>query len=216
MYKTVFFDLDGTLTDSKMGIINGVIYALKKFNIEEKAENLLAFIGPPLYESFIKYYNFTPEKSKMAVEFYREYFKDIGIFENSLYNGVKELLERLKKEGLTLVLATSKPEVFAFRVLDYFELTKSFEYKFGATFSRERDSKEAVIKYALSKVNVNKSETIMVGDREHDIYGAKVNGLDSIGVLYGYGGVEELTKEGATYLANTVEEIFDIITKKNG
>ena len=212
-YKYLFFDLDGTLTDSAEGITNSVEYALNKFGIiiKDKSE-LNRFVGPPLVPAFMEFYGFDEPDAKKAVEYYRERFKDIGIFENRVYDGIKGLLEDLKNKGYTLVVATSKPETFAKRIADHFDLTKYFTYIAGATFDGRISTKTEVIEYAIKALGLkDRSEIIMIGDRHHDVEGAKETGLDSLGVLYGYGNREELEKAGATYIAPTVEDIASIL-----
>ena len=212
-YKYLFFDLDGTLTDSAEGITNSVEYALNKFGIiiKDKSE-LNRFMGPPLVPAFMEFYGFDEPDAKKAVEYYRERFKDIGIFENRVYDGIKGLLEDLKNKGYTLVMATSKPETFAKRIADHFDLTKYFTYIAGATFDGRISTKAEVIEYAIKALGLkDRSEIIMIGDRHHDVEGAKETGLDSLGVLYGYGNREELEKAGATYIAPTVEDIASIL-----
>lgn len=210
MYRTVLFDLDGTLTDPGEGITNSVAYSLKKFGIDvaDKKE-LYKFIGPPLVDSFMNYYGFSEEKAELAVEYYREYFRDTGIFENRVYDGIPELLAEIKESGRKIVLATSKPEAFAKRILAHFELDKYFDVAAGATMDTSRSKKSDVIKYALELCgNPDKTQTVMIGDRKHDIIGAKQNGLDSIGVLYGYGDFDELHAAGADYIAESVADII--------
>lgn len=208
-YDTVLFDLDGTLTDPGKGITNSVAYALKKYGIPiDDPKTLYGFIGPPLTDSFQKYYGFSEKQAVEAVGFYREYYTDKGIFENAVYEGIPELLESLQKAGKKILLATSKPEVFAKQILRHFGLDGYFTCVAGATLDSSRVKKDAVIAYALEKSGVtNRSTAVMIGDREYDILAAKAFGLDSIGVLFGYGSKEELTAAGATYLAETVEEI---------
>ncbi|MBQ3045731.1 MAG: HAD family hydrolase [Clostridia bacterium] len=211
-YETVLFDLDGTLTDPGVGITNSVAHALKKYGItvEDKTE-LYKFIGPPLHESFEKYYGFSREEALQAVEYYREYYRDRGIYENIVYDGVEDMLKSLCESGKKIILATSKPEVFAREILRHFNLDQYFYYAAGANLDGTRTNKAEVIEYALHEGGVSdKSTAVMVGDREHDIIGASKNGLDSIGVLFGYGSREELEAAGAAYIAATVEEINDI------
>ena len=212
-YKYLLFDLDGTLTDPAEGITNSVIHALKKWGIEvEDRSELYCFIGPPLSASFKKYYGFSEEKSLKCVEYYREYFRDKGIFENNVYDGIPELLNRLQKDGKILILATSKPEVFAKRILDHFDLAKYFDFVVGASMDESRNKKADVIRYALDVAKIeNKGQVLMIGDRDQDMMGAQVNGLDSLGVLYGYGDFEELSASGAKYIAETVEEILEYV-----
>lgn len=212
MYKTVLFDLDGTLTDPGLGITNSVAYALKKYGIEvEEREKLYSFIGPPLNDSFKKYYGFSDEKAMEAIMYYREYFSDKGIFENEVYDGIKELLRRVKASGRKIILATSKPEKFALRILEHFELTEFFDVVAGASMDEKRNKKGDVIKYALEKGCLTPEDAVMIGDREHDILGAQENGIDTIGVLYGYGSRDELEKAGAMHIAETVNDIFDLL-----
>lgn len=213
MYNTVLFDLDGTLTDPGIGITNSVAYALKKRNIHvtDRTE-LYKFIGPPLKDSFMKYYGFSESDAELTVEYYREYFREKGIFENEVYEGIERLLTAIKEAGLKIALATSKPEEFAVRILEHFGLTEYFDFIAGATMDSSRSEKGKVIKYALEKLDIkNPTSAIMVGDREQDIIGAKENGLDSIGVLFGYGSREELTKAGATYIAENVEALLKLL-----
>ena len=213
MYNYILFDLDGTLTDPGRGITNSVAYALEKFgvSVSDKKE-LYKFIGPPLTDSFEKYYGFSEEDALIAVEYYREYFKPKGIYENEIYSGVPELLKSLKESGKTVILATSKPEIFAIEILKYFGIDAYFDFVAGATLDKTRNKKGDVIAYALESMNVtDKSKCLMIGDRDQDINGAKQNGIDSLGVLYGYGDFEELSNAGATYIAKTVDEIIKYV-----
>lgn len=212
MYKTVLFDLDGTLTDPGLGITNSVAYALKKYGIEvSDREKLYSFIGPPLKDSFKKYYGFSDEKAMEAIMYYREYFSDKGIFENEVYDGIKELLRRVKESGRKIVLATSKPEEFALRILEHFELTEFFDVVAGASMDEKRNKKGDVIKYALEKGCLTPEDAVMIGDREHDVLGAQENGIDTIGVLYGYGSRDELEKAGAMHIAETVDDVYTLL-----
>lgn len=209
MYQNILFDLDGTLTDPGVGITNSAMYALEKWNIKvaERSE-LYKFIGPPLRDSFMNFYNFSEEQAEQAIIYYREYFRVKGIFENEVYPGIVELLQKLKADGKKIVLATSKPEEFAIRILKHFDLFEYFDFVGGALMDGVRNKKGEVIQYVLESAGITDlSTTVMIGDREHDIIGAKENGLDSIGVLFGYGSREELTEAGATHIAETVEDI---------
>lgn len=209
MYQTILFDLDGTLINPALGITNSLAYALEKFNIEvtDKKE-LYRFIGPPLQDSFENFYHFSKEDSLKAVDFYRDYFRHKGLYENEVYQGIPDLLERLKAQGKKLLVATSKPEEFARQILKHFELFDYFDLVAGASMDGSRRLKGDVIAHALTSAQVSDlSAAIMIGDREHDIIGAKKNGLDAIGVLYGFGNREELKKAGATYIATNVEEL---------
>jgi phosphoglycolate phosphatase len=212
-YKYILFDLDGTLTDPAIGITNSVMYALAKYGIKVKDRTeLYKFIGPPLLDSFEKYYGLSKEQSKTAVEYYREYYRDKGIFENLIYDGLEDLLKKLKSDNRILIVATSKPEVFAKQILEHFNIAKYFTYIAGSNLDGTRVKKEEVIKYAHESCNIiDLSKVIMVGDREHDIIGAKKIGIDSIGVLFGYGDRNELEKAGATFIVDTVKGIGDVI-----
>ena len=213
MYKYLLFDLDGTLTNPGLGITNSVMYALKKFdiNVEDRTE-LYKFIGPPLRDSFETFYGFSSEKSELAVQYYREYYKEQGLYENEVYNGIPELLTQLKVQGKSLIVATSKPEAFSVEILKHFKLYDYFDFVSGATMDTTRNKKADIIKYAMESSNISeKSSAIMIGDREHDIIGAKENELDSIGVLFGYGSLDELQKTGATYIAEKPMDILKYV-----
>ncbi len=212
MFNTVLFDLDGTLTDPGRGITNSVAHSLKKFGIEvEDKKELYKFIGPPLYDSFMKYYGFSKEKAETAVSYFREYFRDTGIFENEVYDGIPNLLEEIKNSGRKIILATSKPEEFAKRILSHFSLDKYFEFVAGATMDSSRVEKGDVIAYALKESGYSSENAVMIGDKMHDILGAKENELASIGVLFGYGSRDELENAGADFIAETVDDIIKFI-----
>lgn len=213
MYQYIFFDLDGTLTDPGIGITNSVMYALKKWNIEvaDRSE-LYKFIGPPLVDSFEKYYGFSKEEAEQAVVYYREYFREKGLYENTIYDGSEKLLADLKASGKKVVLATSKPQEFAEIILKHFQIDRYFDVVAGATMDGTRSKKTDVILYALAACGVeDKSQVVMVGDREHDIIGAKNAGLDSIGVLCGYGDREELETAGATHVVEKIEDVWEFV-----
>lgn len=213
MYQYVLFDLDGTLTDPFEGITNSVVHALKRYNIEvtDKKE-LRCFIGPPLVESFMKYFGFTESDAKDAVEVYREHFGTKGLFENELYDGIPQMLRELKSRGKTIIMATSKPEVYARRIAEHFDIAKYFDYMAGSELNGVRVAKTEVIEYALDTLGITERENcIMVGDRLHDINGAKKSNMHSIGVLWGYGSEKELKDAGADYICNSVEKLTDII-----
>ena len=205
--NTILFDLDGTLTDPMEGITKAVQYALKKYGIiEEDLWNLTKFIGPPLAESFEKYYGLSKEDAEKAVIVYREYFAPIGKFQNVVYDGIEEMLKTLKKQGFTIALATSKPEVFAREILEHFHLDTYFDFAGGALFNG-RENKDEVITYVLNELQAEKEKVMMVGDRLHDVIGAKKNGLPCVGVLYGYGSREELEEAGVHHIVENVEEL---------
>lgn len=212
-YDIFFFDLDGTITDSAQGITNSVIYALKKYGIEEEDYGKLCkFIGPPLTDSFQEYYGFSKERSEEAVGYYREYYKDKGIFENRVYEGFEEVAKKLRESGKTLVVATSKPEPFARKIIDYFGLAEYFDYVAGMELDGRRGSKEEVINYALKACRIkDKRRVLMIGDRRHDVAGARAAGIDCAGVLYGFGTKEELKAAGASYIIEKPEGILKFI-----
>ncbi len=208
--KHILFDLDGCLTDSFEGISNCVIYAMEKFGVKiEDVSSIRPFVGPPLVYSFEKYMNLSKEDAHKATEYYRERYKDIGIFENRVYEGVEEMLSSLKKDGYKISLCTSKPQPFAKRIMEKFGLDKYFDNIFGATFDEKISKKEDVIKYVLE--NIKEKDAIMVGDTHFDVTGAHKNNIKCIGVLYGYGTKEELIGAKADFLAELPEKIYEII-----
>ena len=210
----IFFDLDGTLTDSGPGIVASVAYALRKLGVEPpEPEQLRPFIGPPLLWSFSHFYGFDEEKSKEAVRLYREYFTAGGMFENSVYPGIPDALDRLRAAGFRLAAATSKPELFSRQIISHFGLDGYFETICGASMDETRTDKADVICYAMDTLGVAPEESLMVGDREHDVLGAKAVGLPCLGVLWGYGSREELTNAGASLLAETPEDMAGLILR---
>lgn len=211
MADLILFDLDGTLTESGIGITRSVAHSLRKFGIEETDQARLdRFVGPPLIDSYVRYYGFSHEQAVLAVEYYREYYAVTGIFENRVYDGVETMLRELNAAGKTCVLATSKPEHYAVQIMEHFGLSRYFSCVAGATMDEKRTNKAEVIAYALEKAGAS-GKAIMVGDRRHDIEGAQAHGLPSIGVLYGYGSREELEQAGATYIAATAEDILKFV-----
>lgn len=212
-FQTVLFDLDGTLTDSGPGITNAARYALHKFGIDEAdPKKLEQFIGPPLWDSFEKFYGLTKDDAEKAVVSFREYYLEKGKFENAVYTGIPAVLKALQDSGKTLIVATSKPEVTAKEILEHFELTHYFSCIAGGDLEGMRAKKADVIRYALACCPVSDlSEVIMIGDREHDIFGAKAVGVASLGVLYGYGSRNELEQAGADFIAGTVQEIGQLL-----
>ncbi len=206
-YSVILFDLDGTVTDSGPGIMNGAAYALRRFGIEETdVQALRRFVGPPLYDSFSIFYGLSREDSYKAVDYYREYYNDGGgIFENSVYEGMEEALKMLQAAGKKLLIATSKPEISAKRVLEHFKLSDYFFYIAGADMEGTRVKKSDIVEYALREAGALdcREKVLMVGDREHDVIGAAENGLECMGVTYGYGSREELESAGAVYIADS-------------
>lgn len=209
MKQYLLFDLDGTISDPKVGITKSVQYALEAFGIHvANADDLCPFIGPPLRESFMTFYGMDEKGAEAAVAKYREYFADKGIFENELYEGIPAMLETLRGKGKTLMLATSKPTVYAQRILVHFGIEGFFSFVGGSELDGRRSKKNEVIDYVLKENRITQLDSaIMVGDREHDIIGAVKTGLQSIGVLYGYGDYEELAQAGATRIVSTVAEL---------
>lgn len=212
MKQYLLFDLDGTLTDPMVGITSSVQYALEKFGIHVRyLKELIPFIGPPLAESFRKFYGFSKEDAERAIQYYREYYAPKGIFENEVYEGIPEMLAHLTEAGFTLLVATSKPTVFARKVLKYFGMEDYFSFVGGSELDGSRTKKAEVISYILKTCGIEAKEAIMIGDRRHDIEGGKACGLESVGVLYGYGTEQELTEAGADHIIRTVAELEDYL-----
>ncbi len=210
-YKYVLFDLDGTLDDPFEGITKSVEYAMKKFGVECDRKSLGGFIGPPLTESFTKYFGLSEKEAVTAVEYYREYYRPTGIFEVSIYEGIPELLAALKGAGCELILATSKPIVFADMILEKFGLKQYFAATFGSELDGTRVKKAEVIAYAHEKYPFDKAKAIMVGDRKHDVMGAHECGIPCIGVTFGYGDRCEHEKAGAEYVAESVNQLSALL-----
>ncbi len=214
-YTIALFDLDGTVTDSGPGILNSIRYALSKYKLPVPPEKVLrTFIGPPLKEQFQAVCALTEEESARMVEAYREYYTDKGIFENSVYRGVPELLEQLQKAGVRILMATAKPEEFAKRIAEHFGFAKYFEFIGGARMDGRRTDKHEVIEYVLASCGISEDErrqAVMIGDRSHDMIGAEKAGIHSLGVLYGYGTKEELENAGAELTAETPAQIAEMM-----
>lgn len=208
--KHILFDLDGTIVRSDLGITKGVQKSLEHFGIYEELDDLKKFVGPPMVESYTNFYGFSLEQYKEALDVFHDYYRTVGIFECELYEGIEEMLDSLSKE-YKLYVATSKPEREARRVIDHFGLDKYFTFVGGSDgdFNTKRATKTAVIEYVLETNKImDRGFAIMVGDKSHDIVGAGNAGLKSIGVLYGYGGLEEF--EGANYIVKNVEDLRDM------
>lgn len=212
----ILFDLDGTLTDPKEGITRCVQYALKKFGIDEPdLDKLLCFIGPPLVDSFMEYYGFSREKAEQAVVYYRERFRDIGIFENRVLDGADQMLRTLKEKKKVLCLATSKPGIFAERILEKYDLRKYFDVVVGSELDGRRGKKAEVIEEVLARCGLTerRKQAVMVGDRHHDIDGAKACGLLSIGVTFGYAEPGELEQAGSDQIAGSMAELTELFVR---
>lgn len=212
MKNYLLFDLDGTLTDPMVGITSSVKYALSRFGIEVRyLKELIPFIGPPLAESFQVFYGFSQEQAKKAVDYYREYFSPRGIYENEIYPGIAGMLSELSEGGFELVLATSKPHIYARQILNHFGIEEYFSFVAGSEMDGARVKKEEVIQYALNMCQISPEKAIMVGDRKHDIMGAAACGVESVGVMYGYGSREELENAGADHLVSSVKELKELL-----
>lgn len=216
-YSRVIFDLDGTLTDPGEGIINSLLYALDFFGIQGDPRILKRFVGPPLIDSFMKYYGFSEEQAREAVKRYREYFREKGVFENQIYEGIPELLSVLKEQDKKLAIATTKPTVFARQVLEYFRVDHYFEDDLiiGSYLDGRRTVKAELVGAVLDLLSIDDGRLVMVGDRKYDMIGAKTHSIDSIGVTYGYGEEEEITLAEPTYIAHSVDELSALLTGGN-
>ncbi len=212
-YQHIFMDLDGTLTDPFYGITKSVQYALKKFGIEvTDLKELSLFIGPPLMDSFQEFYHFTKEQAKQACAYYTERFVDVGWCENEVFPGIEAFLKGQKEKGRELYVATSKPGPLAEMILKHFDLLQYFTFIGGDTMEHTRSSKVEIIRYIIRNTGITDTDRIvMIGDRKFDIAGAKAVGLDSIGVLYGYGSKEEIEESAPTYLVKNIEDLKSIL-----
>ena len=210
--KTIFFDLDGTLTDSGEGIINCVVLALERFSLPVPSrETLRVFVGPPLDKTFVQF-GVPEDRAMEAVEIFRSRYNVVGKFENTPYPGIHDLLKTLKQQGHRLFVATSKPEVTALEVLEKFELTAFFEQICGATFDGTRIHKEDVLAYLLKRIG-KQENVLMVGDTEYDVLGAAAHGIPTIGVSWGYGKVAAMQEAGAIAIADTMQQLLDYINQ---
>lgn len=214
-YRYLFFDLDGTVTDPMQGITRSVDYALNHFGIVvNDLRELCPFIGPPLKDSFMEFYQFTEKQAEEAVEKYRERYTETGLYENEAYPEIADFLEKARRQGYKLMMATSKPDVLAKRILEHFHLDNYFLFVGGSGMDGSRYTKADVIEYVLNENGITDlSEVVMIGDRKHDIIGAKTVGIDSIGVLYGYGDREELTAAGADYIVEDIGGLGRLLLK---
>ncbi|WMT77255.1 HAD family hydrolase [Bradyrhizobium sp. Ash2021] len=212
----IFFDLDGTLTDPKPGITRSIQYALQKLDQPVPSQDELTWcIGPPLRDSFVTLLG-GDSRTDLAVTLYRERFGDVGLYENAVYPDIEHILGALKQSHGRLFVATSKARVFAERIIEHFGLGSYFEQVFGAELDGTRVHKSDLLAYSLDKAAVEASRALMIGDRSHDIIGAKNNGMDALGVLYGYGSREELIEAGARHVCASPRAVLDHITGRSG
>lgn len=212
-YEYIFFDLDGTLTESGPGIKHAVAVAAKTIGIDETRDDVLqSFIGPPLIQRFMEVYGVDRETAAALQSAYRKYYTEKGVFENSVYDGVPEMLERIKASGKKLVVTTSKPYVYVDLVMERFELSKYFDFVASADLEAGRSTKTQVLEHAFASLGIkDRSKVILVGDRKYDAEGANNFGIDCMGVLYGYGSREELEKEGVKFIAEDPQTVADLL-----
>ena len=210
-YTTLLFDLDGTLTDSTEGILKCLVNAIEQMGFEVP-EDTNKFLGPPIRQSFAEFCGMNEEQINQAVKIFRERYSAVGLFENRVYDGIPEMLERLKNGGKRLMVATSKPQVYAVRIFDRFGLSQYFEFVGGAELDGSRDYKDEVIEYVLAQTGItDRSSVLMIGDRRQDVLGAHKTGIKCMGILWGYGSIEELTEAGADYITETPDKASDIL-----
>lgn len=214
MYQYILFDLDGTLTDPREGITKSVQYALAKMGIEEPDLSALEhFIGPPLYDEFRRCYDFDDVQAKQAVAAYRERFSVHGWKENILFDGVPAMLKTLRAAGKTLAIASSKPTLFVEKILELFEIASYFDVVSGATLDGSISTKAQVVEQALTLLSVkDRKSAVLVGDRMHDVEGARSCGIDCVGVTFGFGGLQELQQAGAKYIVQDFAELMHLLT----
>ena len=211
-YEYILFDMDGTITDSYDAVVNSFAYALDYYGISDyDRSSMKEILGPPLRESFVKLYGFDEKTAVEAVAKYRERYKIYFLQEHKIYPGIRELFDKLTADGFKLVLDTSKPLEMARAILEHNDLIKYFCFLGGATMDAKRDTKEKVLEYIFENCNIDKSKAVLVGDRCYDLVGAEYIGIDAIGVLYGYGDIEELSSYKSVYLANTTDDIYDFL-----
>lgn len=213
MFNYLFFDLDGTLTDPALGITNSFIHAFNCFGMEIPSyETLCSYIGPPLPDTFRTFFGSDEAKVAEGVKLYRQHYAEKGLFENEVYAGIPELCAKLKAAGKHLSVATSKPEQFAIKIMDHFNLSQYFDFICGSNMDESRSEKAQVIEYAIDCNKItDRSKILMIGDRKHDIIGAKKNGIKSCGILFGYGDRKEHETAGADFIAETVEDILKYV-----
>ena len=213
MKNYVFFDFDGTVFDTVEGIVKSVQYALDKLGIQEELSELRCFAGPPLTEMFARKYGMSEEKAREAVELYRDRYRPICWAECRPFEGMHEMILKLRELGVTTVVTTSKPTYFTQRILEKFDMTGDFDLVCGSEFDGTRGKKWEVIDYALKQLGISAREAVLVGDRMYDIQGARRCGMDCVGVAFGYAEPGELSEHGAVYIAETPDELFEYLTK---
>ncbi len=215
--EIVLFDLDGTLTDAAPGIVNGMRIVFDHFGIQQPDDaTMRGYLGPPLADTWREYYSFSDEQITQALAIYREYYHDVGMFENEVFDGIPELLQQLNNDDVILATATSKPDFSATRIIEHFGLRDHFAFIGAANLEGTRDSKALVIEHTLEQLEASATthRILMVGDRHHDVHGAREHGIDTIGVLWGYGDAEELTDAGAVALAPNPKELQALLVTR--
>lgn len=211
-YDAVLLDFDGTIADTGEGIYDSVRYAVRAMGFDPLPEEIVhTFIGPPIFSSFKRTLNLSDEDSAKAVEKYRESYMNGGIYRLSFYDGMEKLLNDIKKSGIKLAVASSKPENFIIEILKYLKISDLFDFISAPESDRAPESKTALVERAVTVLNVDKSKTVMIGDRYFDIEGAREAKVDSIGVTFGFGDKDELIKSGADYIADSAGDIRRII-----
>ena len=206
--KVILFDLDGTITDPKIGITKSFQYALQHFGIQvDNLDALEPVIGPPLKKSFSEFYHLSEDQIERAIEKYRERFSTVGLYENEIYDGMENLLKELSEAGYILDIASSKPTVFVEKICKHFKIKQYFTHIVGSFLDGRRGEKEEVVEEAIRLSKATPDHIIMVGDRIYDVIGAHKKGIAVIGVSYGYGGRQELEEAGADVIVDTVAQL---------
>ena len=207
----LLFDLDGTLTDPKQGIVGCIKFALERLDRDPDAyHNLERFIGPPLLDSFHQLLG-NAKEAEAALKLYRERFSSIGLYENEVYEGIENSLVELAANGCQMMVATSKPKVFASKIIDHFNLDAYFDFVYGSELDGQLSDKADLIAFILAKEELDVADTLMIGDRLHDIDGARANDVRSIGVLWGYGSHDELSGAGADVICDSPSQLIECI-----
>lgn len=212
--NTVLFDLDGTIIDSAEGIFNCIEYSLARFEIKAKRETFYKYLGPSLRQTFSDFVD--NSQIETAIAYYRERYSETGVFECSVYEGVPQMLSLLREHGFRIALATSKPEAYAVKILKHLKLDTLFDFIGGAAFDNSRDTKASVIQYVLQSEIMRGAVPVMVGDRSYDIEGARQCNILSVGVLYGYGSLQELQAANAAFIANDTKQLCDWLINLKG